>query len=90
MEADAAHRIELLDVARELEKRLAEAEAAYRRSVLKTQQSMTKRLHKQADATDKTMTEQARCPRPSPASLCRSWRNGHPTGSPCPPRPRPP
>ncbi|WP_327687055.1 hypothetical protein [Streptomyces sp. NBC_00467] len=59
MEADAAHRIELLDVARELEKRLAEAEAAYRRSALKTQQSMTKRLHKQAQATDKTMTSKA-------------------------------
>jgi TolA-binding protein len=56
MEADAAHRIELLDVARDLEERVARAETAYRLSVLKTQESMTKRLHSQARATEKTTT----------------------------------
>jgi hypothetical protein len=59
MEADAAHRIELLEVARELEQRVARAEAAYRRSVLRTQESMTKRLHKQAEATAKTVADKA-------------------------------
>jgi hypothetical protein len=59
MEADAAHRIELLEVARELEQRVARAEAAYRRSVLRVQESMTKRLHKQAEATAKTVADKA-------------------------------
>jgi hypothetical protein len=59
MEADAAHRIELLEVARELEQRVAMAETAYRRSVLRVQESMTKRLHKQAEATEKTVAKKA-------------------------------
>ncbi|MFJ3106552.1 hypothetical protein [Streptomyces sp. NPDC086835] len=59
MEADAAHRIELLEVARELEQRVAMAETTYRRSVLRVQESMTKRLHKQAVATEKTVAKKA-------------------------------
>ncbi|MET9425722.1 hypothetical protein ABZY06_34345 [Streptomyces sp. NPDC006540] len=59
MEADAAHRIELLEVARELEQRVAMADAVYRRSVLRVQESMTKRLHKQARATEETVAKKA-------------------------------
>ncbi|MFF7183442.1 hypothetical protein [Streptomyces sp. NPDC008121] len=59
MEADAAHRIELLQLARGLEERVAKAETAYRLSVLKTQESMTKRLHSQARATEKTTASKA-------------------------------
>ncbi|WP_405877977.1 hypothetical protein [Streptomyces sp. NBC_00005] len=59
MEAEAAHRIELLELATELEKRVAEAETAYRKSVLKTQQKMTDKLHGQAEATASTVTEKA-------------------------------
>ncbi|WP_210551991.1 hypothetical protein [Streptomyces scabiei] len=57
MEADAAHRIELLEMATELERRVAEAETAYRRSVLAAQESMTRDLHEQAEATQKAITE---------------------------------
>ncbi|CAM5558456.1 hypothetical protein [Streptomyces purpurascens] len=57
MEADAAHRIELLELATSLEERVAKAEAKYRKSTLKTQQTMTEDLHKQAEATQKTVTE---------------------------------
>ncbi|ORT53476.1 hypothetical protein BKD26_38235 [Streptomyces sp. CB03238] len=57
MEAEAAHRIELLAVATELEKRVAEAETAYRKSVLKVQQTMTEELHRQAEATAKTVAD---------------------------------
>lgn len=58
MEADAAHRIELLEMATELERRVAEAETAYRLSVLAAQESMTRDLHEQAEATQKAITEQ--------------------------------
>ncbi|MET9760017.1 hypothetical protein ABZ016_13325 [Streptomyces sp. NPDC006372] len=57
MEADAAHRIELLEMATALEGRVAKAETAYRKSVLAAQESMTKDLHKQAEATQKAVTE---------------------------------
>ncbi|MDI3102439.1 hypothetical protein QJ054_36050 [Streptomyces sp. AN-3] len=59
MEAEAAHRIELLELATELETQVAKAETRYRRSVLKAQQTMTANLHKQAEATEKTVTEKA-------------------------------
>jgi hypothetical protein len=57
MEAEAAHRIELLKLATELEKRVSDAETAYRKSVLKTQQKMTDKLHEQAAATANTVSE---------------------------------
>lgn len=57
MEAEAAHRIELLELATELEQQVAEAETAYRVAVLKTQQTMTESLHKQAEATAKTVAD---------------------------------
>ncbi|WP_331718620.1 hypothetical protein OG985_49525 (plasmid) [Streptomyces sp. NBC_00289] len=57
MEAEAAHRIELLALATELEERVAKAETAYRKSQLKTQQTMTEKLHKQAEATATTAAE---------------------------------
>jgi hypothetical protein len=57
MEADAAHRIELLELATSLEERVAKAETKYRKSVLAIQQTMTEDLHKQAEATQKTVTE---------------------------------
>lgn len=57
MEAEAAHRIELLELATELEERVAKAETAYRKSQLKTQQETTDKLHKQADSTAKTIAE---------------------------------
>ncbi|MFF0142381.1 hypothetical protein ACFYRN_38820 [Streptomyces sp. NPDC005227] len=59
MEADAAHRIELLDLATELEEQVAKAETAYRLSKLKVQQTMTNELHTQAQATAKTIAEKA-------------------------------
>lgn len=57
MEADAAHRIELLEMATELEQRVAKAETEYRKSVLAAQESMTRDLHTQAEATQKAVTE---------------------------------
>ncbi|MCX4581364.1 hypothetical protein OHB41_51390 [Streptomyces sp. NBC_01571] len=57
MEADTADRIELLNVARDLNERVSEAETAYRLSVLKTQQSMTEDLHEQAGTTAATVAE---------------------------------
>ncbi|TXS34845.1 hypothetical protein [Streptomyces sp. t39] len=66
MEADAAARIELLDVARELEQRVARAETTYRLAVLKRQQAMTKELFEQAQATEETIAEM-----PLPASVTR-------------------
>ncbi|MDQ0605526.1 hypothetical protein QF037_009959 [Streptomyces canus] len=57
MEAEAAHRIELLKLATELERRVAEAETEYRKSVLEQQQAMTEDLHTQAEATAQTITE---------------------------------
>ncbi|MFG2395194.1 hypothetical protein ACGFYF_41010 [Streptomyces lavendulae] len=55
MEADAAHRIELLELATTLEQRVAEAETAYRASVLRTRQATTEELHSQAEATAETV-----------------------------------
>ncbi|MDO0929754.1 hypothetical protein QQY24_32025 [Streptomyces sp. TG1A-8] len=64
MEADAADRIELLELARELNERVAQAETAYRLSVLETQQSMTEDLHAQAETTADTVAKM-----PLPASV---------------------
>ncbi|WP_405204832.1 hypothetical protein OG795_32955 (plasmid) [[Kitasatospora] papulosa] len=64
MEAEAAHRIELLALATTLETQVAQAETAYRVSVLKAQQTMTEELHEQAETTEKTITE-----KPLPASV---------------------
>ncbi|MET9913592.1 hypothetical protein ABZZ74_43755 [Streptomyces sp. NPDC006476] len=64
MEAEAAHRIELLRTATGLEKEVAKAETAYRKAQLKTQQTMTEQLHQQAVSTEKTVTE-----KPLPASV---------------------
>ncbi|MFI9019487.1 hypothetical protein ACIGZI_36265 [Streptomyces griseus] len=57
MEADAAHRVELLEVAAELEARVAAAEARYRESVLRAQQTTTETLHGQAVTTETTLAE---------------------------------
>ncbi|MFL4910904.1 hypothetical protein ACJ6WF_49405 [Streptomyces sp. MMS24-I2-30] len=57
MEAEAAHRIELLRTARGLEERIAKAETAYRKSQLKMQQTMTEQLHGQAEDTQRTVSE---------------------------------
>jgi hypothetical protein len=57
MEADAAHRIELLEMATELEKQVTKAETKYRLSVLAAQEAMTRDLHEQAEATQKAVTE---------------------------------
>ncbi|GAA3753912.1 hypothetical protein [Streptomyces tremellae] len=59
MEAEAAHRIELLEAATSLDQRVAAAETAYRLSVLKTRQSTTAQLHKQAQDTELTLAEKA-------------------------------
>ncbi|MEV5273352.1 hypothetical protein [Streptomyces werraensis] len=64
MEAEAAHRIELLDVAKDLQKRVAEAETAYRKAVLEAQKRMTEELHETAEATAATIAE-----KPLPASV---------------------
>lgn len=66
MEAEAAHRIELLSLATTLEQQVAKAETAYRRSALKGQQTTVDRLHKQAEATAQTVAE-----KPLPASVAR-------------------
>jgi hypothetical protein len=59
MEAEAAHRIELLDVAKELQKRVTEAETDYRKAVLEAQKKMTEELHETAEATAKTVQDKA-------------------------------
>jgi hypothetical protein len=64
MEAEAAHRIEMLRLATTLEEQVAEAETAYRKSVLKTQQRMTEELHAQAEATAATVAD-----KPLPAAV---------------------
>ncbi|MFF3062880.1 hypothetical protein ACFVRH_42835, partial [Streptomyces sp. NPDC057909] len=64
MEAEAAHRIELLELATMLETQVAAAETKYRVSVLKAQQDMTQQLHGQAETTEKTIAE-----KPLPASV---------------------
>ncbi|MFJ6661604.1 hypothetical protein ACIQNG_35435 [Streptomyces sp. NPDC091377] len=55
MEAEASDRIELLRAAAALERRVARAETGYRRTQLRIQQTMTKNLHRQAEATQKTV-----------------------------------
>ncbi len=57
MEADAAHRIELLRVATVLERQVGEAETDYRLATLKAEQRMTEKLHSQAVTTGKTVAE---------------------------------
>lgn len=57
MEADAAHRIELLRVAADLQQRVTEAETDYRLATLEAQQSMTALLHAQAEATAETIAD---------------------------------
>ncbi|MFH8797569.1 hypothetical protein [Streptomyces sp. NPDC017941] len=57
MEAEAADRIELLEVATRLEKQVAEAERGYRAEVLKIQQKTAEKLHEQAQTTEKTLTD---------------------------------
>lgn len=64
MEAEAAHRIELLALATTLETQVAEAETGYRVAMLKAQQSMTEKLHGQAQTTEKTTAKM-----PLPASV---------------------
>ncbi|MFB7852918.1 hypothetical protein ACFC34_38700 [Streptomyces sp. NPDC056053] len=64
MEAQAAHRIELLELATSLEKRVAKAETAYRKGVLRAQQKMTEELHGQAATTEKTVAK-----KPLPVSV---------------------
>ncbi|MFD3820163.1 hypothetical protein ACFWRZ_34315 [Streptomyces rubiginosohelvolus] len=54
MQAEAAHRIELLEVASALETRVTRAETAYRKGRLKAQEKATKQLHKQAGNTEQT------------------------------------
>jgi hypothetical protein len=66
MEAEAAHRIELLSLATTLEEQVAKAETAYRLSTLKTQQTMTEQLHQQAEATAQTVAA-----KPLPESVTR-------------------
>ncbi|WP_192342407.1 hypothetical protein [Streptomyces sp. VITNK9] len=64
MEAEAAHRIELLRTATTLEKQVAKEETRYRKAVLKMQQSAIEDLHKQAEATQQTVTD-----KPLPATV---------------------
>ncbi|MGW1270089.1 hypothetical protein [Streptomyces sp. NPDC002491] len=66
MEAEAAHRIELLDAATDLERRVAKAETRYRKAQLKAQQTMTEKLHKQAETTQTAITK-----KPLPALVAR-------------------
>lgn len=57
MEAEAAHRIELMRVATNLQQRVTEAETSFRLSALAAQQQVTEQLHAQAETTSKTLTE---------------------------------
>ncbi|MGW6412354.1 hypothetical protein ACWF95_34920 [Streptomyces vinaceus] len=57
MEAEAAHRIELLRVASDLQQRVTEAETEFRLAALTSQQSMTAQLHAKAQTTAKTVEE---------------------------------
>ncbi|MFC3238203.1 hypothetical protein ACFOL3_34325, partial [Streptomyces nitrosporeus] len=59
MEAEAAHRIELLTLATELETQVTQAETAYRLAVLEAQQSMHEELYEQAETTAQTVREKA-------------------------------
>ncbi|MFE3996538.1 hypothetical protein ACFXPW_33370 [Streptomyces goshikiensis] len=58
MEAKAADRIELLRVATQLQRQVAEAETQFRLSALESQQAMTAALHGQAEATAATIAAQ--------------------------------
>ncbi|MEV6726996.1 hypothetical protein AB0M94_39510 [Streptomyces xanthochromogenes] len=64
MEAEAADRVELLTVARRLERRVGRAETAYRRSTLSVQKHTTDRLYDQAQETADTVAD-----KPLPASV---------------------
>ncbi|MFE9413925.1 hypothetical protein ACFYN0_34845 [Streptomyces sp. NPDC006704] len=64
MEAEAADRVELLTVARRLERRVGRAETAYRRSTLSAQKRMTDRLFEQSQETAATIAE-----KPLPAAV---------------------
>lgn len=80
MEADAAHRIELLDVAARLEAQVAAAETAYRASVLESQRKTAETLRAQAAVTAEATAE----PLPESVTAIRlpdldSWE---PTGLP--------
>ncbi|MFE2015649.1 hypothetical protein [Streptomyces sp. NPDC059491] len=57
MEADAAHRVELLAVAARLETQVAAAETDYRVAVLKSQHKTTETLRKQGLATEAVTAE---------------------------------
>ncbi|MEU6664263.1 hypothetical protein [Streptomyces sp. NPDC046821] len=57
MEAEAAHKIELLGVAKDLNLRVTKAETEYRLSALKAQQEMTDELHTQAQTTAQTISK---------------------------------
>ncbi|MET9957109.1 hypothetical protein ABZ135_36915 [Streptomyces sp. NPDC006339] len=57
MTAEAAHRIELLAVATDLEQQVAEAETAYRKAVLASRQRTALELHAQAQATESTLAK---------------------------------
>ncbi|MFD3834175.1 hypothetical protein [Streptomyces sp. NPDC058621] len=57
MEADAAHRIELLRVAGDLQERVTAAETAYRVATLAAQEAMTAELHAQAETTSATIAD---------------------------------
>ncbi|MEV4044255.1 hypothetical protein [Streptomyces sp. NPDC049744] len=59
MEAEAAHRVELLRTATSLEKRLSKEETRYRKAHLKMQQTSIEALHKQAQSTQATVTKKA-------------------------------
>jgi hypothetical protein len=58
MEAEAAHRIDLLRAATTLEREVAKAETAYRLATLKTQKRMADKLHEQATDTAAAIAEQ--------------------------------
>ncbi|MBZ6260588.1 hypothetical protein KVH22_34285 [Streptomyces olivaceus] len=64
MEAEAAHRIELLRTATSLEKQVAKETTRYRKAVLKMQQTSIEALHEQAQSTQATVTE-----KPLPAAV---------------------
>ncbi|MGP3978965.1 hypothetical protein ACTWQF_34120 [Streptomyces sp. 8N114] len=87
MEAEASHRIEVLKLAATLDEQVAQAEADYRLSVLKTQKSTTEALHKEAEATAKTLTEKTLPPAVGAIRLPElgTWTPGTPqltTGTP--------
>ncbi|MEU3065039.1 hypothetical protein [Streptomyces subrutilus] len=62
MEAEAAHRIELMRVASDLQQQVTEAETRFRAAALRSQQTMIEKLHRQAERTAETIAD-----RPLPA-----------------------